>query len=91
MVSIKALDTLTPADLWREVPLVEEFWEEAQERQCRVLKVLLEETLEDQQLELLAGLETSGNHESPGRETRGQIATRCLVAAARFELATKGL
>ena len=64
MVSIKALDTLTPADLWREVPLVEEFWEEAQERQCRVLKVLLEETLEDEQLELLARRETPGRHES---------------------------
>jgi len=54
VVSIKALDTLTPADLWRQVPLEEEFWEEARERQRRVLKVLLEETLEDEQLELLA-------------------------------------
>jgi hypothetical protein len=41
MASIKALDTLTPAELWREVPLQpeadpplaeeEEFWEEAAE------------------------------------------------------------
>ena len=54
MVSIKALDTLTPADLWREVPLEEEFWEEAQERQRRMLKVLLEEAPEREQLELLA-------------------------------------
>ena len=54
MVSIKALDTLTPADLWRELPLEEEFWEEAQERQRRMLKVLLEEALESEQLELLA-------------------------------------
>jgi transposase-like protein len=54
MVSIKALDTLTPADLWREVPLEEEFWEEARERQRRLLKVLLEEALEKEQLELLA-------------------------------------
>ncbi|TLN10475.1 IS256 family transposase, partial [bacterium] len=54
VVSIKALDTLTPADLWREVPLEEEFWQEAQERQRRMLKVLLEEALEGEQLELLA-------------------------------------
>ena len=26
MVSIKALDALTPADLWREVPREEELW-----------------------------------------------------------------
>ena len=54
MVSIKALDTLTPADLWREVPLEEEFWEQARQRQCQALKVLLEEVLEAEQLELLA-------------------------------------
>jgi hypothetical protein len=38
MVSIKALDAVTPADLWREVPLEEEFWEEARERQRRLLR-----------------------------------------------------
>jgi len=54
MVSIKALDTVTPADLWREVPLEEEFWEQARERQRRLLKVLLEEALEEEQVELLA-------------------------------------
>lgn len=54
MVSIKALDSLRPADLWREVPLEEEFWEQARERQRQVLKVLLEEALEEEQLELLA-------------------------------------
>jgi hypothetical protein len=35
MVSIGALDSLTPADLWREVPLEQEFWEQARERQRR--------------------------------------------------------
>jgi putative transposase len=54
MVSIKALDTLTPADLWREVPLEEEFWGQARERQRRLLKVLLQEALEEEQVELLA-------------------------------------
>ena len=42
MVSIKALDILTPADLWREMPLEEEFWGQARERQRRALKALLE-------------------------------------------------
>jgi len=54
MVSIKALDAVTPADLWREVPLEEEFWEEARERQRRLLKVLIEGALEEEQVELLA-------------------------------------
>jgi len=53
-VSIKALDAVTPADLWREVPLEEEFWEEARERQRRLLKVLIEGALEEEQVELLA-------------------------------------
>lgn len=54
MVSIKALDAVAPADLWREVPLEEEFWEEARQRQRRFLKVLLEGALEEEQVELLA-------------------------------------
>jgi len=54
VVSIKALDTLTPADLWREVPVEEEFWEQARERQRQGLKILLQEALEEEQLELLA-------------------------------------
>ena len=54
MVSIKALDAVAPADLWPEVPLEEEFWEEARQRQRRFLKVLLEGALEEEQAELLA-------------------------------------
>ena len=54
MVSIRPLDAVTPADLWREVPLEEEFWEEARERQRRLLKVLLEGVLEEEQVQLLA-------------------------------------
>ena len=54
MVSIKALDTLGPADLWREVAIEEEFWQQARERQRRLLKVLLEGVLEEEQVELLA-------------------------------------
>jgi len=54
MVSVKPLDRLTPADLWREVPLEDEFWEQARDRQRRLLKALLEEALEEEQMELLA-------------------------------------
>ena len=54
MVSIKALDTLRPADLWREGAIEEEFWQQARERQRRLLKVLLEGVLEEEQVELLA-------------------------------------
>src|SRR5438309_5821666 len=46
MQRLKALDEVTPVDLWREVPLAEdEFWADARERQRRLLKVLLEEEL----------------------------------------------
>ena len=47
MQRLKALDEVTPVDLWREVPLAEdEFWADARERQRRLLKVLLEGALE---------------------------------------------
>ena len=54
MQSVKALDELTPADLWREVPVAEdEFWQDAQERQRRALKVILEGALEAEMTTLL--------------------------------------
>ena len=53
MTTIKALDKLTPADLWREVPEDWDFWREAQERQRQLLKHLLEGALEAELLELL--------------------------------------
>jgi hypothetical protein len=34
-VTIKDLDAIAPADLWREVPLEEEFWVQARERPRR--------------------------------------------------------
>ncbi len=46
MVTVKALDEVTLADLWREEPEDEFFWREAQERQRRLLKQLLEGALE---------------------------------------------
>lgn len=53
MVTIKALDELTLADLWREVPEGRDFWREAQERQRQMLKQLLEGALETEMVELL--------------------------------------
>lgn len=53
MVTIKALDELTLADLWREVPEDELFWREAQERQRRLVKQLIEGALEAELVELL--------------------------------------
>ena len=54
MVTIKALDELTPADLWREVPLEQEFWQVARERQRYALKLLLESALEEEMVALVA-------------------------------------
>lgn len=54
MQRVRPLDELTPADLWREVPEREdEFWQDAREKQLRLLKVLLEGTLEEEMTVLL--------------------------------------
>jgi putative transposase len=54
MQSVKALDELTPADLWLEVPADEdEFWQDTRERQRRLLKALLEGALEGELTALL--------------------------------------
>lgn len=55
MVSLKGLDELKPADLWREVPPSgDEFWQDSQERQRQLVKRLLQELLEEEMVELLA-------------------------------------
>jgi len=54
MQRLIALDEVTPADLWREVPESEdEFWCDARERQRRLLKVLLEGALEEELTQVL--------------------------------------
>lgn len=54
MQRLKPLDELTPADLWREVPEAEdEFWQDARERQVRLVKALLEGALEEEMTVLL--------------------------------------
>ena len=54
MVTIKALDELTLADLWREVPLEEEVWSVVRAREQLALKHLLQGALEQELVEQLA-------------------------------------
>lgn len=57
MQRVKALDELTPADLWREVPHEDdsdEFWADTRERQLQSLKAIMEGALEEE-LTLLVG------------------------------------
>lgn len=54
MVKVKALDKVTPAELWREVPWEEEFWRAARERQRQAMKLLLQGALETEMVQLLA-------------------------------------
>jgi putative transposase len=53
MESLKALDELTLADLWREVPR-DRLWEDTEERVRVLLKLVLEGALEEEMVELLA-------------------------------------
>jgi hypothetical protein len=54
MQRVKALDELTPADLWREVPRDDdEFWPDVRERQQRLTKTLIEGALEEEMTLLL--------------------------------------
>ena len=54
MQRVKALDELTPADLWREVPRDdEEFWSDTRERQRRLVKTVIEGALEEEMTLLL--------------------------------------
>src|SRR3972149_8804389 len=54
MQRVKALDEVTPADLWLEVPAAEdEFWQDTREKQRQILKVILEGALEEEMTVLL--------------------------------------
>src|SRR5919108_652557 len=54
MQRLKALDELTPADLWREVPRSDdEFWQDAREKQLRLVKAMVEGALEEEMTQLL--------------------------------------
>jgi putative transposase len=54
MQRLKALDELTPADLWREVPVCDdEFWQDAREKQLTLVKTMVEGVLEEEMTQLL--------------------------------------
>jgi transposase-like protein len=53
LVSVKPLDQLTPADLWREVREENVVWSDTAERQRTLLKHLLEGALEEEMVLLL--------------------------------------
>jgi putative transposase len=53
LVSVKRLDQLTPADLWREVREEDSLWSDTAERQRTLLKHLLEGALEEEMVLLL--------------------------------------
>ena len=52
-MSVKPLDQLTPADLWREVWEEDVVWSDTAERQRALLKHLLEGALEEEMVLLL--------------------------------------
>ena len=66
MQRVKALDELTPADLWREVPRSDDdFWMEAHEQQSSLVKTLIEGALEEEMTLLLGAgryRRTEGRH-----------------------------
>lgn len=63
MQRLKALDELTPADLWREVPKDEdEFWRDAREKQLSLVKTMLEGALEEEMTVLLGAARFRRTH-----------------------------
>src|SRR3972149_70814 len=54
MQRVKALDEVTPADLWLAGPAAEdESWQDTREKQRQILKVILEGALEEEMTVLL--------------------------------------
>lgn len=86
MQRVKALDELTPADLWREVPRGdEEFWTDARERQRRLVKTLIEGALEEEMtLVLGAGRyrRTESRHGSRNGFYERDLATQIGIVTA---------
>jgi len=83
---LKALDELTPADLWRQVPRDdEEFWNDARERQLRLVKTLMEGALEEEMTLLLGAgryRRTEGRHGSRNGFYERDLATQVGIVTA---------
>lgn len=86
MQRLKALDELTPADLWREVPRDdEEFWSDARERQLHLVKVLIEGALEEEMTVLLGAgryRRTEGRHGCRNGFYERDLATQVGIVTA---------
>ncbi len=86
MQRLKALDELTPADLWREVPEQEdEFWQDARERQQRLLKALLEGALEEEMTVLIGASRFRRTEERHGQRNgfyQRDLATQIGIVTA---------
>jgi transposase-like protein len=86
MQRLKALDELTPADLWRQVPRDdEEFWNDARERQLRLVKTLMEGALEEEMTLLLGAgryRRTEGRHGSRNGFYERDLATQVGIVTA---------
>lgn len=94
MQRVKALDELTPADLWREVPQGDEFWTDTRERQRLLVKRLLEGALEEEMTQLLGASRyrrTENRHGSRNGFYERDLATQIgIVTAIRVPRARAG-
>ena len=86
MQRIRALEELTPADLWREVPRDdEEFWSDARERQLHLVKTLIQGALEEEMTLLLGAgryRRTESRHGSRNGFYERDLATQVGIVTA---------
>lgn len=86
MQRLKALDELTPADLWREVPRGDdEFWGDARERQLHLVKTLIQGALEEEMTLLLGAgryRRTESRHGSRNGFYERDLATQVGIVTA---------
>jgi transposase-like protein len=95
VVTIKALDEIRPEDLWREVkPAEDEFWQDFQEKQRRMVKVLLEGALEEEMAVLLEAGRYRRTETRKGRRNgfyqRDLVTQYGIVSAIRVPRARSG-
>src|SRR3972149_7055952 len=96
MKSVKALDELTPADLWLEVPVAEdEFWQDTRERQRQILKVILEGALEEEMTAVLGAGRFRRTDDRSGHRngfySRDLVTQLGIVTAIRVPRVREGL
>ena len=96
MQRLKALDELTPADLWLEVPVAEdEFWQDTRERQRQILKVILEGALEEEMTAVLGAGRFRRTDDRSGHRngfySRDLVTQLGIVTAIRVPRVREGL